>query len=191
MHTVLDILFSKIDDEPKSLLGKTQIGQKLSLENLVIGLNAFHFVNDFAIDQQIDHQSFSQQPTFVLNRHTNLPLDLHAAQLQFMTQSLFIDIFQQTRTSELAMHVNRRNNRTAQVAVRHCISPFLCVSASPRLCVNRSALTLLLISSNSPCTRLSTRSVHCSTRPLASRSFGTATGSPNRTTARREPRIPG
>ncbi|MGD1024669.1 MAG: hypothetical protein ABR880_17925 [Candidatus Sulfotelmatobacter sp.] len=71
--------------------------------------NALEFQNQRILNDKIDSIPAVQTDSFVSHRQWHLALEPHSAEMQFMTEALFIGRFHKTR-AKFAMHFDRGAN---------------------------------------------------------------------------------
>ena len=109
----------EIDDETRTQIAKAQMSKELRLICRRQSLLRFHIDNDLIIYQQIQSQISCQTNAFVTDRHSLLPFEGDAAQMQVMTQSFFVDRFQQTRSEAPMNFDGSANDFSGQFVLVH------------------------------------------------------------------------
>ena len=86
----------EIDNKTRAQITKTQIREELRFVRRRQSLLCFHIDNDLISNQQIQPQISCQTDAFVTDRHSLLPFEGDAAQMQFMAKGFFVNRFQQS-----------------------------------------------------------------------------------------------
>jgi hypothetical protein len=107
----------EINEKPETLSAKFQIGQKLSLEQRQESLNRLEFNNDLIINQQVESQPAINSYIVVCDWKIYLALKVNIALVQFVTQTLLVDRFQQSR-SQSGVHTERGINNYLRSLVK-------------------------------------------------------------------------
>jgi len=88
--------------------GALEITHQLGRMNVFRCFNSLDLHDNSRSNKQIEPLSTDCQ-IFVSDRHRNLPLYVHPQELQFMDQSLLVDILEQSG-SEMTMHLYCRSD---------------------------------------------------------------------------------
>lgn len=116
----LDAVFQKnlieVDEEAKSFSGKFEVGKQLRLEQSDQPLDGFD-LNDHAIcDYKIQPKSCVKSDVLINDGKRNLPLEFDTASRQLVTETNFIDGFQETR-SQISMYLQCGVNDLSRDAI--------------------------------------------------------------------------